>query len=138
MHPGCHRKHHTEHSERRSDERRSIPGQASPEAVLRKRSKRYDDKPFAYWWDIAPNSARNLENYEAVEFVKSDTGEGCLISIGELMPFLKADRQTSRGAGNWGIKILKKRPNELAFEPKFRQGEWLFHSVVWECHQDED
>lgn len=47
------------------------------------------------------------------------------------------DRQTSRGEGNWGIKVLKDRPDEPAFEPA-GGGEWLFLPVVRINEESED
>lgn len=72
-----------------------------------------------------------------MEFVEKDTGEHCILSARELKPFLAAQRQTTRGAGNWGVKVLRERPDELAFEPGRGGGEWLFLPVVW-LSEDED
>ena len=69
---------------------------------------------------------------EAVEFAQKDTRERCIVPVEALKGFLTPDRQTSRGEGNWGIKILKDRPDELAFEPgRATGGKWLFLPVVW-------
>jgi len=102
-----------------------------------KRSKRYYDGAFLYWWDFSPSWGSALGDYESVEFVKKDSGESCICSAQELTPFLVGRRQTSRGAGNWGVKVLRERPDELAFEPGRGGGEWLFLPVVW-LSEDED
>ncbi|MBM4017418.1 MAG: hypothetical protein FJ288_03675 [Planctomycetes bacterium] len=123
MHPECHQKHHAQHS------REQLPGTC--QALCVKESKRYEDKPFFYWWDISPNEAERLDRHEAVAFVQKDTGYRCVLPTPTLKLLLTPQRQTTRGAGNWGIKVLKNRPNQLAFEPG-RGGEaWLFLPVVW-------
>ena len=68
---------------------------------------------------------------EAVEFAKKDTRERCVVPTEVLKPFLSSDRQTSRGAGHWGIRVLNERPDELAFEPGGGSREWKFLPVVW-------
>ena len=99
---------------------------------LRKESRKY--KAFLYWWDITPHLAEKLDQYDTMEFVKKDCGEICSVSIKELNPFLTKQRQTSRGEGNWGIKVLVEHPDELAFEAGAKDGDWLFLPVVW--HQN--
>lgn len=130
MHGDCHGKFHAEHQ---GAEDRTLAG----EAVIAKQSKRYDGMSFLYWWDITPKLAERLDKYEAVAFVCKDTGERCQVPTRALRGYLTEDRQTSRGDGNWGIKVLKNRPDELAFEPA-SGGEWLFLSVVWIDEEGED
>jgi hypothetical protein len=55
-----------------------------------------------------------------------------------LKGYLTKERQTSRGNGNWGIKVLKDRENELAFEPGNKNDKWLFLPVVWLNDTQED
>jgi len=133
MHAECHRKYHSESSSKKDLK----PGEVS---ILLKKSKRYDEntKGFAYWWDITPTLKESLDNYELVEFVKKDTGARCIFPPAALKDFLVPGRQTSRGEGHWGIKVLKGRENELAFEPgtkdrreSTKDGKWLFYRVVW-------
>jgi hypothetical protein len=97
--------------------------------TLKKQSKKYE--AFVYWWDIAPNQAKSLKDYDEVEFIKKDVNESCFVSPKTLLKFLTKDRQTSRSEGNWGIKVLVDRPNELAFEPGKGNDDWLFLPVVW-------
>jgi len=123
MHGSCHLQHHAG--------REAAEITSGREPTVTKWSKRYDDKPFTYWWDIAPSLAAGLDNLEAVEFAKKDTQERCVVPVEVLKPFLSSDRQTSRGTGNWGIKVLEERPDELAFEPGAGSREWKFLPVVW-------
>ena len=99
-------------------------------ANLQKESKRYE--PFLYWWDITPRRANDLDKYDTVEFIKKDTGKSCIVPTEKLRKFLTNTRQTTRGEGNWGIRVLLDHPNELAFEPGTADGDWLFLPVVWE------
>ncbi len=55
----------------------------------------------------------------------------CSVSVDQLKPFLTKQRQTSRGEGNWGIKVLVEHPNELAFEPGAKEQDWIFLRVTW-------
>jgi len=64
--------------------------------------------------------------------------ERCTVSVKELLPFLTPERQTTRGDGNWGIKVLKDRPDELAFEPPTGSDDWLFMSVTWLEEENDD
>lgn len=125
-HQDCHEKHH-------ADQIRKGPvSSAHPDAggVLTKHSKRYEG-PLLYWWDVAPALAEAIDRYEAVEFVCDDTKASCLVPISVLKPLLTVDRKTSRGAGNWGIKVRKNRECELAIEPGTAKGEWTYVQVVW-------
>ena len=135
MHGPCHQKWHADHPE--ETER---PGPVSdPSPCLTRLSKRHDKKSFLYWWDIPPKLAEKLgAQYEEVEFECRDTHERCIVSIKELLPFLTPDRQTSRGDGNWGVKVLKDRPGELAFEPRTGSDDWLYMPVTWLEEENED
>ena len=130
MHGDCHEKFHATHQD--AEDRRP-----AGDAVIVKRSKKYDEMPFVYWWDIASKMAECLDEYEAVVFACKDTGDYCQVPVLALRGYLTEDRQTSRGEGNWGIKVLKDRPDELAFEPVGR-GKWLFLPVVWINEESED
>ena len=48
-----------------------------------------------------------------------------------LKGYLTTERQTNRGNGNWGIKVLENRQDELAFEPGIADNRWLFLPVAW-------
>ena len=126
MHPQCHRDYHAAHpAEARTG--------ATYEGMIRKVSKRYDDKAFLYWWDIAPSLAESFDDVDSVEFVKRDTKEYCSVPVEALPGFLTPERQTSRGDGNWGIRVLAERPDALAFEPGSGSdgGDWRFLPVSW-------
>lgn len=132
MHPECHTRYHCEHPEqqhRRGRRKRTIG--RSPDAVLPKQSKRYDGHNFVYWWDISPKIAEHLDKYDAVEFIKKDTGESCSLPPAALKGFFITERQTSRGNGNWGIRVLRDHEDKLAFEPGTGGGDWTFLPVVW-------
>jgi 5-methylcytosine-specific restriction endonuclease McrA len=125
MHAECHRKHHAQGPPKQ-------PRPTGREAVHAKESIRYEDKPFVYWWDIAPNEAERLDQYETIAFLQKDTGRRCVLPVASLRVFLTAERQTTRGAGNWGIKVLRERPDELAFEqPGAGAKDWIFLPVNW-------
>ncbi len=108
------------------------------ESVLVKKSKLYENTSFLYWWDITPNLAEILGKYDAVKFVKKDSGGGCIVPTAALKGFLTPQRQTSRGDGNWGIKVLEDHPDKLAFEAGKSDDKWLFLQVVWIDGEKED
>lgn len=133
MHPECHRKHHAENpSKKRNDGRPANVTNKKETKVLTKSSKKYTDKQFTYWWDFAPGFIDKVEQYGEVEFVQKDTGATYTISAEALAMFFTQDRRTSRGTGNWGVRVLAIRPNELAFEPGNGSGEWLMLKIDWE------
>ena len=131
MHKGCHEECH-----RKSARKESAPRDTG-DAVLVKSSKRYDTS-FIYWWDIAPALCSILDRYEAVAFSCKDTGLSCIVPTPELKKHLQPDRQTTRGVGNWGIKVRRGREDELAFEPGRGKGEWLYLPAVWVDDTRED
>jgi hypothetical protein len=123
MHPECHVKHHAEVA------RRTYKEQSGN--VLRKESKLYTGA-FLYWWDITPNMGEKIEQYDMIEFIQKDSGYACQIPVAAIKGFLTEGRKTSRGTGNWGIRVLREKPNELAFEPgDSKDGKWFFLPVVW-------
>jgi hypothetical protein len=71
---------------------------------------------------------RDGGNYDAIAFVKNDPAERkrCYVPIPALKGYLTKERQTTRGNGNWGIKVLKGRvlkgEDLLAFEPRSKNG----------------
>lgn len=130
MHADCHRKHHRESKKSKEKSIRS-EGPVERCAVKRKESQLYSGQNFLYWWDISPFLREKLEEFEDVEFVKSDNGEICLVSTKILAAQLTPERQTSRKAKSWGVKVLKKRPDEIALEPATGSKEWIFLPVTW-------
>lgn len=131
MHRECHQELHAQNPPQRIKQDRSDGVRADTEPVLCKWSKRYEGRSFVYWWDMSPQLAQRLGSYEAIEFVRKDTRERCSVSPQEIAPFLTEKRRTSRGKGNWGVRELVQRPDELAFEPPTSSDDWLYLSVVW-------
>lgn len=130
MHPDCHERCHAE----KAAQEGTAPENEHPRGrtVVVKESKFYDDMPFSYWWDISPSMAERMDRYEAVEFVCKDSGARCSVPSSELKRLLTKDRQTSRGTGHWGVKVLSGREDELALEPgSGGEGQWLFLPVTW-------
>jgi len=139
MHPECHEKYHAENVGRSAaSEKETTMADKKGRSILVKKSKFYEDMPFLYWWDIAPNLAEKLDQYEAVDFLCKDTGSYCRIAVPELKKFLTSERQTSRGEGNWGIRVMINREDELAFDPGVGSGDRpQFLSVTWLNEGDE-
>ena len=98
---------------------------------LSKSSKRYDDKPYVYWWDITPKNAASLGHDDVIEFVKADSGEFCSVPAEALRLHLTLGRRTSRGAGNWGIRVLPERPDAIAFEAGKSDKQPIFLPITW-------
>lgn len=139
MHPECHKRFHAENPRGKRPGRPPLGQQKESAApILEKSSKRYEGKSFIYWWDIPPGFINKLDRYEAVEFVKKDTGDRCYVPTAALKGYLTQDRQTTRGQGNWGIKVLKDQDGELAFEPGTKNDKWLYLPVVWLNDKQED
>jgi len=135
MHPECHTRFHAENPRISKQEK---PSSDETMPILEKVSQRYEDKSFLYWWDISPGFTDKMDKYEAIEFVKKDNDERCYIPIPVLKGYLTKERQTTRGNGNWGIKVLKDKEDQLAFEPGSKNGNWLFLPVVWLNDSQED
>ena len=130
MHGECHERLHAEGPQQEPQQASGEHARQAADAVLVRQSKRYDGS-FLYWWDIPPNLATALDRYEAVAFACKDTRVTCIVPVAELRRFLTSNRQTSRGQGNWGIKVLKGHEDELAFEPETGRKDWLFLPVDW-------
>jgi hypothetical protein len=116
--PDCHRKVHRKRT------------QSIQYPYLTKRSKRYDskvyDKKFLYWWDITPNKREQLGDYRAVIFIEKDE-EGRddkehIVNSKYLKRLLTKKYQTTRGDGNWGIRILS--DGKLYVEPGKKSKNW--------------
>ena len=85
-----------------SNETRRDP-RPCPSAYPGTRRRQQYSGSFLYWWDISPGLAKDLDGFEAVEFVCEDTNIGCTVSVKELKKLLTPERRTSRGRGHWGI-----------------------------------
>ena len=138
MHGPCHQNHHRETAAVES----TVPSTgmkagAYADPVLTKRSKRYDGS-FLYWWDIPPALAAQLDRFESVEFACKDSGLLCSVAVQDLSPLLTEARRTSRGNGNWGIKVLKDHEDELAVEPGTGSTDWAYLPVIWADEEEGD
>jgi len=132
MHGDCHQEHHANASAENGANVDQEESGGKGKVILTKWSKFHDERPFTYWWDISPSEAEKLGKYEAVEFACKDTRLRCKVPVPELRTFLLPERQTTRGDGHWGVKVLLNREDELAFEPGTgKGGKWLFLPVVW-------
>ena len=138
MHGECHVKYHAERPAGARDGPLGSDEHDSGQAILEKESKRYEGQPFRYWWDLSPGLLDRLDRYEAVAFIKKDTGERCCVPVPALKGYLTEERQTSRGDGNWGIKVLKGEEDQLAFEPGAKPGRWLYLPIVWFQEEEEE
>ncbi|MCX5644662.1 MAG: hypothetical protein NTZ17_08240 [Phycisphaerae bacterium] len=138
MHADCHTKYHAEHPPVPRDETSDVDERDAGSAILEKESKRYEGQRFLYWWDLSPGSLDRLDRYEAVEFLKKDTGERCHVPVPALKGYLTEERRTNRHGGNWGIKVLKEEEDQLAFEPGVKTDRWLYLPVVWFHEEQED
>lgn len=146
MHPQCHRDLHAGRLEASGTPDQAVAdspptgngaGRRGRHLAGAKVSKRYEKMPFLYWWDISPSLAESLGDFDVIEFAKKDTGERCTVPVDQLRQFLQPDRRTSRGEGNWGIKVLREHPDELAFEPPTGRDDWLFLPIEWLLEADD-
>jgi hypothetical protein len=132
MHPECHQKHHKE-----SPKEAWIKSDVTSDGIFSskfrtKRSCYYSDRKFHYWWDISPNHLDRYKNETGIRFLRDDSDVFTNIEFDILRPFLVDARKTSRGKGNWGVRVLNDRPDELAFEPPAGSKDWMYLPVKWE------
>jgi len=137
MHGDCHEKQHKQAPGKIAKAAGQPAAQPDARGILTKRSKRYEGA-FSYWWDITPALAETLNRYEAIEFVCGDTKASCVVPVSALMPMLTPERQTTRGAGNWEVKVRTDHEDELAFGPGKSKGEWQYVSVTWMDEGEDD
>jgi len=142
MHPQCHRdlragRIAAPNGGGQTAQPAGTASKASGPPARTKVSKRYEGKPWVYWWDVSPSMAESLSDSDVIEFAKKDTGERCAVPVDQLRRYLDPGRRTSRGEGNWGIKVLREHPDELAFEPPTGQHGWLFLPVEWLLEADD-
>lgn len=83
---------------------------------IKKENKEYSNGPFSYWWDITPKTIKSISEEAVFEFIKKDTKEYCQIPFARLRKLLTESRRTSRGNGNWGIRVLPSKQNEIVIE----------------------
>jgi len=125
----CHRKPNTDNASGRPPGRSSSQDITEPEEpFLEKVSKRHKGKSFLYWWDISPGFLTTKDKHGGIKFVQQDSVK-CCVSKAVLKGYLTPERMTSRK--KWGVRVLKGREGELAFEPPSGGKKWLFLPV--EC-----
>jgi hypothetical protein len=89
-------------------------------------SKRHEGKYYVYWWDIWQKRKETLETAGEIHFLERDSGEGFAVKAEDLLPLLTEKRRTSRMRGNWGIRVLAVKPNNLVIEePRVERDKWL-------------
>ena len=117
LHPWCHQ-----------EVERNGQGASARGACITKSSKRYRGRRYSYWWDISPGIGhdRLLKARGYYELIEADTGRKHRLTSGIIERHLTPERRTSRGRGNWGIRILAERPSCLAVEPANRTQGWLW------------
>ncbi len=100
--------------------------------TLSKFSKHYRDTWYEYWWDFSPGRIESLKNFDSVTFIQRDTKKCCHVSAVKIRQILHSTKQTSRGYGNWGIRVLSGRYGALAFEePGRNKADWRLLPVEW-------
>jgi len=130
MHGPCHIQHHADAAESGPAYVASDSGRL-PTGVVSKLSKRYEEQYWLYWWDISPSLQVRLGQVSAVEFVQKDTGVACLVETVPLLELLTVIRQTTRGQGNWGVRVLRNKPDQLAIESSGPQSTWPTLPATW-------
>lgn len=133
LHPACHRELHKNLEEKRHSEK---PTDRSGPKGLRSLSKRSDNKRFLYWWDIAPGRFHELHNQDVIEFVQKDTGLSCQVECSELLRVLELVKPTTRGQGNYGIKVYPGSPNLLTIESGEKDKDDVTLPVEWASPED--
>jgi len=136
MHAECHRQLHAEADESHNPTSLERDSGEFTSGIVSKESKRYSDQYFLYWWDIGPGLFSRLHDIAAIEFVKKDTRERCMIDAKVLLEVLTPENQTTRGQGNWGIRVLKNRDG-LFIESSQSRSEWRALPAIW-LSDDED
>lgn len=130
MHGPCHVQHHSDAAEAGPAYSASDAGQL-PTGVVSKESKRYEDRYWLYWWDISPTLHARMGNVSALEFVQKDSNATCLVETASLLELLTPERQTTRGQGNWGLRVLKNNPDCIAIESTEPQHTWPTLATTW-------
>ena len=81
-------------------------------------SKRYDNKPFLYWWDVWDGRKEAIADAGKLILVQGDTALKATVAAAQLLPLLTEGRRTSRGCnkggrGNWGVYVRRGSPGEV-------------------------
>ena len=109
----------------------AVDAAPAAEAVLDHKAEPGDGEHFLHQWDITPQVKAELDGYGDVAFIRHDTRMRASVPVETLKGYLTPERQTTRGEGNWGVRILVGHEDELAFEPGPGGGEWVMLPVEW-------
>lgn len=114
----------------REIETQSNYGRMYGQKIMVKQSKRYKDYGVTlYWWDITDNESFKCikERNGIIVFQEKDTKVKHIYHYQDLVDLFTPERKTSRNHGNnWGVRVLKDRPDKLAFEPGVVDKKWRF------------
>lgn len=84
-------------------------------------SKRYEKKPYLYWWDVWDGRKKAISEKGELVLIQRDTNKQTRISAESLLPLLTEGRRTSRGRyrgerGNWGLYVRPGRIGHIEVE----------------------
>ena len=105
---------------------------------VRSSSKRYDDMPFLYWWDVWDERKQAIQDSGFLMLIQRDTRLKATVPAKKLLPALTEARRTSRGQnkggkGNWGLYVRPHRMNEIEVAGgRGRRDTPVVIPVVWE------
>jgi hypothetical protein len=118
---------------RKRGARSSSPADSTQAAAGRLHVKDSKKHPgaYLYWWDISPSEAKRFADDDIVVFRQKDTGCSYSIPWRALRKHLTPGRRTSRGSGNWGIRVRRGHENELALEPPGAGDGWIYLPAIW-------
>lgn len=94
----------------------------------------HQGKAYLYWWDIWETRKESLKEVGEIHFVEKDTGRGFAVVADDLLPLLAEERRTTRmrskTGGNWGIRVLASKPDQLVIEtPGVSPEQWQIISA---------
>lgn len=100
--------------------------------TIRKVSKRHSGKKvygkeYIYWWDIVPGAAHEnlLKAGGRYLLIEKDTQKDRHVTASVMRKCLTSERRTTRGKGNWGVRVLSEHPGSLVLEPTRESKGWL-------------
>lgn len=136
MHPECHRALHAAAEAARPT---NLPSDADqmPTGVVSKESRRYAEVAWVYWWDVSPTLHARLGDLGMIELVRKDDGARALVDAGVLRTALTPARQTSRGQGNWGLRIFPEEEEILRVESPGPRAGWPGIALTWLTEEED-
>jgi len=90
-------------------------------------SKRYEGKPWVYWWDLSSKDVERVSNGENIVFGMKDSDEVFALPADILRAYLTKEVVTSRGKGepHWGIKQYPEDAGMVRLEtPNLPADDW--------------